>query len=54
MLNKNILFIRTFPLTVKRTNKPLDVYSNLYWVPFAAFHEQLAILQRTATTAQVL
>jgi hypothetical protein len=28
--------------------------SNFYWVAFTAFNEQLAILQRTATTAQVL
>jgi hypothetical protein len=32
----------------------LDAYSNLYWVPFTAFNEQLAILQRIATTGQVL
>jgi hypothetical protein len=29
-----------------------DAFSNLYRDPFTAFNEQLAILQRTATTAQ--
>jgi hypothetical protein len=33
----------------------LDAYSNLYWVPvpLIAFTEQIVILQRTATIAQV-
>jgi hypothetical protein len=30
-----------------------DAFSNLYGYTFTAFNEQLAILQRTATTVQV-
>jgi hypothetical protein len=63
MLKKNTLFRRTVPLTVKQKpiqskSKALEcqsaAYFNLFFESLTASTEQQAILQRTATTAQVL
>jgi hypothetical protein len=56
-MSKNYtLFLRTVPLTViiKQKQYIKGTYTNFYLVPFAAFNEQLAILQRTAINALIL